>query len=129
MQIEYDERYGSIVCVTSPFEPIFLAIGWTLYVFDSNEIICRILYLPLAGIMTVIFGIFNLIMAPIMLLLKTGIIFSSAFEQVSVKKALIKLVEVFVFFAACPLIFLLHIVLDPLMFFLTLHVSSNQDEE
>ena len=78
--MEYDERYGSIVCVTSLLEPIFLPIGWTLYVIDSNEVICRILYLPIAAFITAVLAILNFVSAPFLLLFKASIIFSSVTE-------------------------------------------------
>ena len=125
MQMEYDQRYGSIVCVTSPLEPIFLPIGWTLYVIDSNEVICRIIYLPVAGFITAVLGILNFVSAPFMLLFKASMIFSSVTEQKSVKKAAIKFAELLVFMAAAFLIFVFHSFLDPIIFFLTLFSNQN----
>jgi hypothetical protein len=124
--MEYDERYGSILCATSLLEPIFLPIGWTLYVFDSNEVICRILYLPVAGVITAALGVANFVSAPFLLLLKASMIFSSVLEQTSVKKAAIKFAELIVFIAAALLIFTFHSLLDPIIFFANLFSYQNE---
>lgn len=123
-QMEYDERYGSIVCVTTPLEPIFLPLGWTLHVCNSNEVICRLLYFPLAVFMTVVLGAINFAAAPILLVLKAGSILASGFEQQTFTKAATKFAEVLVFMAASPLLFSFHVILDPLIFFMTLHQNS-----
>ena len=120
MQMEYDERYGSIICVTSPLEPLFMPIGWTLYVIDSNEVLCKILYLPVAGFITASLALLNFVSAPFLLLLKASMIFSSVTEQSSVRKVAIKFAELLVFMAAAFLIFIFHSFLDPVIFFFTL---------
>ena len=80
MQCEYDERYGSIVCVTSPLDFVFLPISWTMYVVDSNEVLCKVVYMPLAVGMTMVLAMVNLVTGPLMIVMKVASILQVALE-------------------------------------------------
>lgn len=122
--MEYDEKYGSVVCVTTPLEVLFIPMSWTMYVVDSNEAISKILYLPVAVLITLVFAILNTLVSPFLLLLKSLSLFSSIFDQLCPKLAAFILVELLLFTLCLPLL-LFTCLSDPLFFALNLFLHNN----
>jgi len=69
--MNYDERYGSVVCAVPPLNVLVAPFQWVMVFLDGdrlvtyNKWICHLLYLPINICLLVYFNIYNVLYIPI----------------------------------------------------------------
>jgi hypothetical protein len=69
--MNYDERYGSVVCAVPPLNVLVAPFQWAMLFLDGdrlvtyNRLICHLLYLPISICLCVYFNVYNVITIPI----------------------------------------------------------------
>jgi hypothetical protein len=122
-----------IVQSTQPFNILVIPLYWMVIFFEGkyehlkwfNDIMCRLVYFPVAVIMTVLMLLLNIVLVPIVYLYHSYVLFKRIFRTTSLRKA-VKKAFIFTQFITYGLLMLLaSIVVDPFKFFTLLYFQSD----
>jgi hypothetical protein len=137
--MEWDEMYGAAVCAQPPFNLIILPFWWITmlplskdFLLIYNKFLCHMLYLPIALVVTLIFTIFNTMYVPIawikhiIALLRTLVSTNETLDEWSEKFVRLKTILFFIIFG--PIILMLSLPIDSLVFFYNLYTIPTKAE-
>jgi hypothetical protein len=133
--LEYDNKYGFAVCSQAPFNLLILPFqGFMFYPFDDetykryNEQLCKILYFPVAVIVTTFFTLLNLLIFPFSYLTHLWALINSILnsdEQMDDLSEKIQRVYTILKFAVAGPFFLLYSVpVDTYVFFINMYTQD-----
>ena len=138
--MEYDDKFGSIVCASPPINLMVLPFQWlTLFplsddfLYKYNKFLCFLLYLPIAILITSIFLIGTTLYTPfawlshLIVLIQTITEENENMDDLSEKLKRVRTIFYFLLFGL-PIL-CLAIPCDGFVFFYNLFTSPNSDEE
>ena len=140
--MEYDDKYGAVVCAQPPFNLMILPFWWiTLlpwteslkkYLYHYNLFLCPLIYLPLGLFFTAFFTIQNLAYVPVayfkhaLVLIQTLTDSDETMDEFSEKVTRFFTIIKFIFVA--PFILMIAIPIDMVVFFKNLYSMPATDE-
>ena len=136
-QLKYDDQYGYIACGAPPCNIIVFAAFciWNflkLFINDTverrrkfNHIICLIIYIPYGIIMTLLFAVSNVIIAPVSYFVHIARSFEQLVYLENGYQVCRRLLQIFSFVILGPVLLLFSTVYDILIFFK--HLFSEHD--
>jgi hypothetical protein len=136
--MEYDERYGAAACAQAPLNVMIFPFQWILifpglsdpFLRSYNKFLTHLLYIPLAVMFTAVFFVSNLIVLPFAYLMQS-IRLAKRVCITDDKSPLTKLGSFLKFLLTGPVLLLLSIPIDAVIFILNLYsmpVNSSNTE-
>lgn len=132
--MEYDEKYGAVVCAQPPFNLMILPFWWVTvfplndsFLRSYNTFLCHLLYLPVGLVITTCFTLGNLILMPlayfkhILSLINTLTDSDETMDELSEK--IRRVLTIIYFIVLGPIILTLSIPINFIVFFCNLYTK------
>jgi hypothetical protein len=133
--LDFEERYGFAVCAQPPFNLLILPFQIIMfYPFPEEKLIyyndklCRILYFPIALVITLVFSLINMLLVPFAYLAHvyalTMTILNSDETIDELSEKLWRIVTIIKFMIAGPFMMLTSIPVDTYVFFINMYTKA-----